>query len=316
MPKLKIALLGAGSHSRINHLPSLAKYRDEHPDTIELAALCDLREEHAKEVAAEFGFAKVYTDLTEMLETEQPDACAAITPIPITLEISTKLMRAGMPVLIEKPPGDTVAEAREICDVAESTGTPAMVSMNRRFDPALTAANAWRGDRPLEYLRGTIVRHNRREPEFIRGTAIHPMDAMRSVGGDITEWTLRMRTVSGIRWYFVDILFESGTHGLLEVTPTAGSVAEYYELFGADYRALASAGDSSAGEVTCYESNELKSHDRLPDDTPRFVRNGTYAEMTAFIEAVRDKKPLYPSPKQVLQSVEICHAIAKEADSR
>jgi predicted dehydrogenase len=316
MSQLRIALLGAGNHSRQNHVTSLARYRDEHPDEVELVALCDLREDHAKEVASEHGFAKVYTDLTEMLDAEKPDGCAAITPIPVTLEISTAIMRAGIPVVVEKPPGDTVEEARRICGVAAETGTPSMVSMNRRFDPALTAAKTWWGDRPLEYLRGTMIRHRRREDEFIKGTAIHALDAMRSVAGDIADWSLRMRTVDGIRWYFIDITFQSGTHGLLEVTPTAGSVAEWYEFYGPDCRAIAHVGDYGPGDVNCWEGNERKLHEASTEKTPLFVRNGTYNETAEFIAAIRDGRDPGPSPAQVLQSVEICHAIADEADRR
>lgn len=316
MPSLKIALLGAGNHSRQNHITSFARYRDEHPDEVELVALCDLREDHAKKVAADYGFGKVYTDLTAMLDAERPSACAAITPIPVTLEISTAIMRAGIPVVVEKPPGDTVDEARHICDVAAETGTPAMVSMNRRFDPALTAAKTWWGDRPLEYLRGTMVRHHRREDEFIKGTAIHALDAMRSVAGDIADWSLRLRTVDGIRWYFIDITFQSGTCGLLEVTPTAGSVAEWYEFFGPDRRAIAHVGDYGPGEVSCWEDNKLQLHEASTDETPAFVRNGTFGETTEFIRSVVEERPPNPSPAQVLQSVEICHAILEEADRR
>ncbi len=316
MSRLRIALLGAGNHSLQNHISSFAKYRDEHPDEIELAALCDLRESHANEIAAEYGFGKVYTDLASMIDGAKPDACAAITPIPVTLDISTAIMRAGIPVVVEKPPGDTVEEARQVCDVAGETGTPSMVSMNRRFDPALTAATTWWGNRPLEYLRGTMIRHRRREDEFIKGTAIHALDAMRSVAGDIAEWSLRMRTVDGVRWYFIDITFQTGTHGLLEITPTAGSVAEWYEFYGPDCRAVAHVGDYGPGEVSCWEDNELQLHEASTDETPLFVRNGTYGETTEFIRSVIEKRNPTPSPAQVLQSVEICNAILEEANRR
>ena len=48
---LKIVVLGAGSHSQINHLPALARYHSLHPGEIELAALCDLRADHARAMA-------------------------------------------------------------------------------------------------------------------------------------------------------------------------------------------------------------------------------------------------------------------------
>ena len=36
---IKLVVLGAGNHSRRNHLPALARYVDEHPGEVELAEL-------------------------------------------------------------------------------------------------------------------------------------------------------------------------------------------------------------------------------------------------------------------------------------
>jgi predicted dehydrogenase len=229
---LKIVILGAGSHSQRNHLPSLARYAREYPGQIELAGLCDLRRDHAAQMAAQYGFARAYADLDEMLREVQPDGCVAVTPIPVTREISARVIRAGVPLLMEKPPGATLEEAREIVRLVHQTGSHVMVSMNRRFDPALRIALDWWGGRPLHYVRGTIVRVNRREPEFFYGTAIHPLDALREIAGDVRKSSVTERWEGGVRWYTVQLVFEQVTLGVLEVLPTAGSMAEAYELYG------------------------------------------------------------------------------------
>jgi predicted dehydrogenase len=308
---LKIVIVGAGSHSQGNHLPSLARYARERPGQIELAGLCDLRHEHAIEMAAQYGFALAYVDLDEMLREVRPDGCVAVTPIPVTREIATRVIQAGVPLLMEKPPGATAAEARKIVELVRQTQAQVMVSMNRRFDPALRAVLEWWGDRPLHYVRGTIVRVDRREPEFFYGTAIHPLDTLREIAGDVSEFSVDERQDGEVRWYVVRIVFERGAAGVLEVLPTAGSMGEFYELFGPGCRALVRAGGPDTGEVRCWEGGQLVVDENPTLGEPTYVRNGSYAETSAFIESLEGSRPLHPTPAEVLQSVELCELVER-----
>ena len=305
---IKIAAVGAGSHSRGNHLPSLARYVAEHPGRIELGGLCDLRREHAVEMAAQYGFERVYADLDEMLREVRPDGCVAVTPIPVTREIAARIIEAGVPLLMEKPPGATLAEARQIVELAGRRGAHVMVSMNRRYDPALRAALDWWGERPLHYVRGTIVRVDRREPDFFYGTAIHPLDTLREIAGDVREVSVDEQRDGEVRWYVVRLVFERGTAGILEVLPTAGSMGESYELYGPGCRALVRAGGPDTGEVRCWEDGPLVVDENPTLGEPTFVRNGTYAETSAFIRSL-EGGPVHPTPATVLQTVELCECI-------
>ena len=150
---MKIAVLGGGNHSRDNHLPALGRYVALHPGEVELAAFCDLRREVAEGVAREYGFARSYTGLEELLAAETPDGCIAITPVAATARVAAQILAAGIPLLMEKPLGATPEEAEQICRLAERQNSRVMVSLNRRFDPAITAACAWISRRPLQYVR-------------------------------------------------------------------------------------------------------------------------------------------------------------------
>jgi len=309
---LKIVVIGAGEHSQGYHLPSLAHYVSLHPGEVQLAALCDLRRAHAEMMAKKYGFARMYTDLEDMLDKENPDGCIAVTPVEITAQIALQVIRAGVPLMMEKPPGATVDEAKKIVTWAEKTGTRVMVSLNRRFDPALCAMCDWKGDRPFEYLRGTIVRHNRIEPKFMQETAIHPLDAMRKIGGNVEDYSATVRHVGSVRWYIVELVFETGALGVLEVFPSSGSTAEFYELFGSNYRALARVGRYDSGELICWENGRVVIEDEPARGMPEFVRNGTYGETVEFISALKENRAPHPSPAEVLQSVELCHRIGQE----
>ena len=66
---LKVGLVGTGSISKF-HLPA---YLD-HPDQIQLAAICDIAEPLAREYAAEAGVETVYLSYEDMLNDADIDA--------------------------------------------------------------------------------------------------------------------------------------------------------------------------------------------------------------------------------------------------
>ena len=306
---LKLVVIGAGSHSRLNHLPALAHYAREHPGEIALAALCDLDAGLASAMAAQFGFARTYTNYREMLRAERPDGCVAVTPIPVTAQVARQVMAAGIPLCMEKPPGATPDEAREVAELAERTDAHVMVSVNRRFDPALTAAMNWWGDGPMEVVRGCMARVDRRETFFMTGTAIHMVDAMRFMAGEVRDFAVEGRRVDGVRWFLARLIFGSGATGILEVMPTAGADAEVYEISGPGRRAICTSGYKDRGSYQCWAGGELALQSTSAAGVPEFLRAGTYAETCAFIAALREGIAPHPTPAEVLPSLELCHAL-------
>jgi len=86
---MRIAVVGAGSHSRNNHGPALKAIKAQHPDQIELAAVCDIDLPKAQAYAQRFGFAGSYDSLEDMLAHEQLDGIVAVTPVSLTAEIAS-----------------------------------------------------------------------------------------------------------------------------------------------------------------------------------------------------------------------------------
>ena len=308
---LKIAVLGAGDHSQRNHLPALAEYARQNPGAVELSALCDLRFDLAQAAAEQYGFLTAFPDLESMLSYAHWDACVAVTPVSATATIARRILQAGVPLLMEKPPGSTPQEAHELADLARRLDVPVMVSMNRRFDPALQAGLTWMGGRRAVYVRATQARHARREPEFITDTAIHALDALRFIAGEVRSWQAHTRQVAGVSWYAVSLEFENGAAGCLEVLPDTGHTVEQYELFGDGFHVQIRAGGVDAGETTAWQDGKLvfQAHPAL--GKPEFVANGCLAETTSFIENLIQSRPFQPALAQVLDSVNLCHQIKK-----
>lgn len=302
----KIGLIGGGHHSRHNHLPALQHYREAHPNAIELTAFCDINVDVAQEVKAQYGFASSYVDIAEMLDKEALDGVIAVTPVNVTKAVAELLIEADMPCVIEKPPGRDLEEARAICELVEQKQARVMVSVNRRFDPALIAAKNWLANREVAYFRASMLRHQRREPNFFSETGLHALDAMRWFMGDIKDFKAASTEVDGVQWRTVELEFANGTKGLLEVLPSCGMRDERYEFFGADFRVVATNGEMSTGEFITWESGKETTSGQPAEGQPAYVRNGALAETAEFIASLEENRPPSPSPAETVKSVEIC----------
>src|SRR5689334_5652995 len=200
---IRIAIAGCGEHSRASHAAPLARYAVAHPEEIELVAACDLNLDKAAEFCRSFGFVRPYEDLDEMLSVEKPDACVSVMPIEKIVEVGIKLLERRLPCVIEKPLGTSLTEIEKLAQVARDTQTPHMVSVNRRFMPYLNKARSWMlSHGPLRYVRATQVRHQRDEADFIWSTAIHALDALRYIAGEIAAFDVIVPQAKA-RWYVI-----------------------------------------------------------------------------------------------------------------
>ncbi len=305
---LSIVVIGAGAHSVQYHLPALQHYAATHAGVIELAGVCDRNEMRALEAAAQFGFAGAFSAWPAMLDCVRPDAVIAVTPAAITAKVACAVMQRGIPLLMEKPLGATRDEARAVVRAAQRASAPVMVSMNRRFDPALRAGLAWRAGRPLTFVRATFAREQRDEPDFIEYTAIHVVDAVLSLLGSVTRATIVTQQRADAVWYYLHLFTAAGACALIEIMPTARCNAEAYELIGPDYRIEARSGWFDTGALRLYEHNRLMRDEQIDPALPVWVRNGTFDETAAFIAALRTGVPPAPTPADVLRAAELCHA--------
>lgn len=157
-----------------------------------------------------------------------------------------------------------------------------------------------------------MARHDREEPEFLWATAVHAVDTLRYIAGQVTAYDLR--TLKGGVWYALDLQFESGISGRIDVLPTTGMVEETYDLFGDDYRASVTCPFGPQLGWRCFRDGRLIQSEVVPPDTPEDLMNGCYDEGAAFIQAIHGGTPP-PSIADIFPSVELCFAIAGIANA-
>jgi myo-inositol 2-dehydrogenase / D-chiro-inositol 1-dehydrogenase len=313
---IRLGLIGCGAHSESGHAIPLARYKAAHPGKVLLAAVCDLQIERALAFSKKYGFQAAYRDVDEMLRQEKLDGCIAVVPPENISDLGIKLLTLNIPCVVEKPLGATLAEAQALRDCAAATKTPNMVSVNRRFMPILHRAIEWTHHATrLRYVHCRLVRHARHEPEFLWATAVHAVDTLRYIAGQVVAFDLRTvgATSGATAWYAVDLQFENGISGRVDVLPTAGMLEETYDLFGDGFRASITCPFGPQLGWRCFRDGRLVEAEIVPAETPEDIVNGCYDEAAAFIEALSGGTPK-PSIAEVFPSVEICFATAKTAN--
>jgi predicted dehydrogenase len=259
--------------------------------------------------SSRYGFLHAYGDMNEMLGRHDLDACIAVVPVEKIPQVGIQLLERRMPCVVEKPLGASLADVEMLRTAARKTGTPNMVSVNRRFMPFLNRALAWsREQGQLRYVRCTFTRHARSEPEFLWGTAVHAVDTMRYIAGEITKASIRtMKPARGAAdWYAIDLQFANGALGRIDVLPTCGVRDETYELFGEGFRAVLTCPFGPQRGFRCFGENRVVLEEHESPATTEDVVNGFYDEAASLIRSLHAKQELRPSIEDVFPSVQLC----------
>jgi len=127
--KVRAAVVGSGLIAGKKHIPAFQRLRHK----TELVAICDLNLAAAKEVAARFGIPRTYSDIAEMLHSENPDLVDICTPPQTHARLAVEAMRHGSHVLIEKPMALTSADCDEIVRASEEYGVKVCVGHSDLF---------------------------------------------------------------------------------------------------------------------------------------------------------------------------------------
>lgn len=284
---LRLGLIGCGAHIRSQHVPPLLAASD----AVRVVACADPQLAAAEAMAADFGAAALDSS-DALLARDDLDAVLVGTPPAVTDRLALQVAERGLVVWIEKP----IAPDRDrALALVEALGDrPAMVSLNRRFDPAFAALLAW--DRPAGPLciDAEMARENRREPDFVTATAIHLIDVVLALSGPVTieavdaaEGGRRIRA-SG-----------DGVELELRILPTVGRNAERIRLTVGDVTAEGRSGFFD--EATWDIAGERGAVDPA---APHWVRSGTQAETAAFLAACAGQRSFSPVPRDFLPAAD------------
>jgi predicted dehydrogenase len=128
---LRVAVIGCG-YFATNHLNAWKRITG-----VEIAAVCDIDADKARNAAERYGVAKWFTDAAAMLGDVRVDFVDIVTTMPSHRGLVGLCARAGLPVIVQKPFGPTFADCVAMVDACEKASVPLMVHENFRFQPLL-----------------------------------------------------------------------------------------------------------------------------------------------------------------------------------
>ena len=263
---LKIAVVGAGLIGR-KHVDLVTRHA-------RLSAIID-PDPKVRDLAVELG-AAWFNSLEACLSDHQPDGAIVASPNQLHLDHGTTCLKAGLPVLIEKPLADTAEAARTLAEMSDAIGTPILVGHHRRHSPVIDSARAiiaegllgqlvtvnamfWL-NKPDDYFDVEWRRQPGGGPTYIN--LIHDIDLLQYLCGPITH--VQAREASAVRGFDVEdtsaviLEFKSGMLGTVSISD-AVSAPWSWEL---------TAGENPAYPQTdqsCYTLGGTKAALSIPD---------------------------------------------------
>ena len=139
--RVRIGLIGAGSHVKDALLPALKKAGDA-----EIVSVCTQRGINAKALAARVGASACTTDYRDVLQDEAVNAVVVGTRHNLHAELVLAALRAGKHVFVEKPlclTGEELEEITALYAEKAKAGLRLAVGFNRRFSPHFDKAKAF-----------------------------------------------------------------------------------------------------------------------------------------------------------------------------
>ena len=137
--RTRVAVVGTGAWWGREHARVYSQRSD-----VELCAVVGRTRERTEARASEFG-ANPYLDLDEMLERERPDLVSLCLPNEGHFEPTLRVIRAGFPLLVEKPFVFDLDQADILLREAEARSLFFAINFNHRYaTPVAMAADAVR----------------------------------------------------------------------------------------------------------------------------------------------------------------------------
>ncbi|RME32126.1 gfo/Idh/MocA family oxidoreductase [Candidatus Woesearchaeota archaeon] len=131
---LRAAIIGVGNMGR-NHARVLSEI-----EGVELVAVADKHAEANKN--GKRYWKRFYTDYRKLIENERPDLITLAVPTIHHHAIGLAVLKARIPLLIEKPLAYTISEAEELIAAAHKHKTLLTVGHIERFNPAVQELQA------------------------------------------------------------------------------------------------------------------------------------------------------------------------------
>ncbi len=230
--RLRVAAIGAGYFSQFQYQGwrNLA--------AADCVALCNRDVAKGQALASRFGVAQVFGNARDMINKIKPDLIDIITPPATHMEYVALAAEYGIPVICQKPFGQSYAEALRLTETAQSAGIMLAVHENFRFMPWYREIRTLLDKGMLGDVHCVTFRlrpgdgqgaraYLDRQPYFqnmprflVVETAIHLIDTFRYLMGEVDAVYARLRrinpVIAGEDAGYIVFEFNGGATGLFD----------------------------------------------------------------------------------------------------
>ena len=297
MKKVNIALIGAGGMANGVHYPSLSECED-----VNLVGLCDLVPSKLQATAERFEIDQTFSDYREMLEKTSPDAVYVLMPPQHLYPLVIHCLSQGLHVFIEKPPGVTLHQTKEMARAAEKNGCKTMVGFNRRFIPLLQKVKT------VVEARGPIIQcmstFHKNTPnalyydgviDVLTCDAIHAVDALRWLGGgEVKVVASDINSFGSERENSFNALvkFTSGASGYLCTNWAVGGRIHIFEMHARAISAYINPDAGGRAVIHTPEGTTEITTEEAAGSNETYKTYGFYAESRHFVDCIQqDQQP-------------------------
>ncbi|HID06283.1 MAG TPA: Gfo/Idh/MocA family oxidoreductase, partial [Armatimonadetes bacterium] len=335
MGTVRVGIIGCGGISGAHFRTYTAI-----PD-VEIVACADVIEERARQRAREFNVPHIFTDYRKLLRMDEIDAVSICTPHTLHAPIAIAALNAGKHVLCEKPMATTAKDAARMVRAARRNGKILQIGIHTRFSAIVQQAKRLIDDGLLGriyYGEGAIGGRRRIPgPTFtematahggvVLDIGVYVIDTLLHLLGQPIPLSVTAITSSAIGeqpeavveggWWWNPANFEVEDFGAAFVR-FANGVAVIFKM------AWAMHADSLGQSFLLGDKGGLKLHplELYRDESgtmvtitfPNLPRGDTWiAQMSAFIDAIRENKPSPVPPEEVMMTNVIMDAIYESA---
>lgn len=333
--KLRFGLIGCGVVAP-THAKVLAKCQDA-----ELVAVCDINEERARKLAADFNVPEVYTDYQEMLQKDYIDAVTICTPHYLHAQMCIDAAAARKHVLVEKPMAIHPEDCDAMIAACERAKVRLGVCFQHRFNEAtLRIKEALEGNQLGRLIFSAAEVHWYRTQEYYDGDAwrgfwategggvlinqaIHSLDLMLHLLGPVEGVVADIATLSHKieveDTAAVMLHFTSGVKGVFSATNCAfPGFAQRLQLYGEQGSIVVEG--TAIKEWIVNRDGEVVRVDLLHSEPEKYLGKRYYGAshgplIEEFVEAVLADRDPYVSGIEGKKSIEVLAAVYKSARS-
>lgn len=273
----------------------------------EIVASANRSAEGRAKAEREGNIPRTFTSAQEMIEAVRPDGVLVMPSFMQVSSAAREVLPFGLPTLLEKPPGTSVAELDELIALAQQHHTPAMVGLNRRHygvveqalqdaggRAAITSATVEWSEDPHQVLKRLSPPAVER---LIYGNSLHGLDMLTHFVGPIEAPQVLGRVLDGGPFRWIMALQGMGEHGAVaSFTSTWDAPGKWRVGFTTrDRRYLFAPLET----CTVQERGQPDRSLAPPDEDTRF-KPGFHAQARRFLDAITSRE--VPTEHQLISA--------------